>query len=212
MSVREERKQLTRRALLDAAMDLTADGRGFSSVSLREITREAGVVPTAFYRHFRNLDELGLALVDEVGHRLRQIMREARITAAGAGDIAIRSSVRGYVHYVRTNRRSFSFIVRERLGGPPVVRDAVAREVRYFVGELASDLRLFKPLANMPSADLDMIAHLVVHTVFYLAADILELPEAKTQQEEELILRTVKQLRLIFLGARQWKSDRGNVH
>ena len=28
--------------------------------------RRAGIVPTGFYRHFRDMDELGLALVDEV--------------------------------------------------------------------------------------------------------------------------------------------------
>jgi AcrR family transcriptional regulator len=43
-----------------------SDGRSFVSISLREVTREAGVVPTAFYRHFKDMDELGLALVDEV--------------------------------------------------------------------------------------------------------------------------------------------------
>jgi len=41
-------------------------GRSFTSLALREIAREAGVVPDA-YRHFRNTDELGLALVEEVG-------------------------------------------------------------------------------------------------------------------------------------------------
>ena len=41
---REERKEATRRAIIDAALKLLED-RSFSGLSLREVTREAGVVP-----------------------------------------------------------------------------------------------------------------------------------------------------------------------
>jgi len=78
LSVRAEQKLKTRRALMDAALrQLNAD-RGFGSLSLREIAREAGIAPTSFYRHFTEMDELGLALVDEAGVALRQLMRQAR--------------------------------------------------------------------------------------------------------------------------------------
>ncbi|HKL51527.1 MAG TPA: TetR family transcriptional regulator, partial [Wenzhouxiangellaceae bacterium] len=46
---RSAQKQRTREHLLDAALNLMEAGRGFSSLSLREVTREAGVVPAAFY-------------------------------------------------------------------------------------------------------------------------------------------------------------------
>ena len=64
MAVREEKKQKTRSALLDAALAVMSRGGGFGALGLRELTREAGVVPTAFYRHFKDMDELGLALVE----------------------------------------------------------------------------------------------------------------------------------------------------
>ena len=89
MSIRDEKKQQTRNTLLEAALSLMSDGRSFVSISLREVTREAGVVPTAFYRHFRDMDELGLALVDEVCLNLRRLLREERVKAQGAGHIAI---------------------------------------------------------------------------------------------------------------------------
>ena len=57
---RSARKDLTRANLLQAALTLMGKGRSFTSLGLREIAREAGVVPNAFYRHFRNTDELGL--------------------------------------------------------------------------------------------------------------------------------------------------------
>ena len=66
MSIRDERKQQSRQALLDAALRLSASGRSFSAISLREITREVGLVPAAFYRHFENVDQLATELVDQV--------------------------------------------------------------------------------------------------------------------------------------------------
>ncbi|MGS7457649.1 TetR family transcriptional regulator, partial [Mycobacterium tuberculosis] len=70
MAIRDERKQQTRHALMEAALAMVAAGRSFPSLSLREVTRDAGVVPASFYRHFRDMDELGLALVDDTCQQL----------------------------------------------------------------------------------------------------------------------------------------------
>ncbi len=59
---REERKEATRRAIIAAALKLL-DEDSFSALSLREVTREAGIVPAAFYRHFESMDALGLVLM-----------------------------------------------------------------------------------------------------------------------------------------------------
>ena len=68
----------TREKLMSAALTLVGKGRHFTSLGIREVTRQAGIVPTSFYRHFRNMDDLGLELVDELGLVLRRMMREAR--------------------------------------------------------------------------------------------------------------------------------------
>ena len=57
--LRSERKQATRHAIIDAALKLSAE-RGFSSLSLRSVAKKAGIAPTSFYRHFADMDELGL--------------------------------------------------------------------------------------------------------------------------------------------------------
>lgn len=208
---RDERKLQTRQALLEAALELGRRGGSLASISLREVAREAGVVPTAFYRHFRDMDELGLALVDDVCLRLRQIIREARASARGARDVAVQSSVRGFVSYVVANERAFEFLTRERFGASRPVRQAVAREIRYFSGELAADLRAAPPFSTMPGEDVEMVADLVVHTVLNLTADLLELGEGQSVRQHEITARAIKQLRLIFLGAAQWRPERGAV-
>ena len=61
---RQAQKERTREAILAAALGLSHD-HGFAQLSLRQVTRAAGVVPTAFYRHFDSMDEVGLALVEQ---------------------------------------------------------------------------------------------------------------------------------------------------
>ncbi len=62
---------------MEAAFSQLSAERSFASLSLREVAREAGIAPTSFYRHFRDVDELGLTMVDESGLMLRQLMRRA---------------------------------------------------------------------------------------------------------------------------------------
>jgi AcrR family transcriptional regulator len=39
------------------------------------VTKQAGIVPTGFYRHFASMDELGIALVEESMRTLRATIR-----------------------------------------------------------------------------------------------------------------------------------------
>src|SRR6059058_1698125 len=73
-----ERRQHTRRALMEAALLQIESGESFDALSLRSVAKAAGIVPTAFYRHFASMDELGLALVDESFRTLRAMLRDAR--------------------------------------------------------------------------------------------------------------------------------------
>lgn len=208
MSIRDEKKQQTRNTLLEAALSLMSDGRSFVSISLREVTREAGVVPTAFYRHFRDMDELGLALVDEVCLNLRRLLREERVKAQGAGHIAIKSSVMMFLLYVKQEARYFDFLARERWSGSTKIREAIQREIRHFSSDLSSDLRLFPEMQNLPSEDLQMISDLVINTAMNWCGEILSLPSEQVRLQYELSMQAVKQLRLIFVGAKHWRSDK----
>ncbi|GAB3485959.1 TetR family transcriptional regulator [Amycolatopsis cihanbeyliensis] len=202
---RQERKQRTRQALLKAAFELVAD-RGFATVSLREVTKRAGVVPTAFYRHFASLDELGVALVEESIRTLRRMIRSARRDPQTYQDI-IRASVHTLHEHVRAHEAHFRFLIRERYGGPEVVRRAVGTELRLFASELAVDLARFEYLREWSTEDLHLIADLIITA---MQASVEELIEAVPRDEEtdEQIVRTAqKRLRLIVLGVPNWRSS-----
>jgi len=202
---RDERKLRTRAHLIQGALTLIGQGRGFTSLSLREITREAGVVPAAFYRHFRDLDELGLALVEEGGMTLRRLLREVRRDRI-APKAMLETSVELYLRYVKSQRLVFAFIAGERGGGAPVIRNAIRLEELHFASEMAYDLSAMRTLPDLSIGTLKMLCGLMVATMLNAASEILDLPENQPRREAELIQNFVRQLRLIFLGATLWRE------
>jgi AcrR family transcriptional regulator len=204
---RAERKQRTRNHLLEAALRLMSEGRSFTSLGLREITRAAGVVPASFYRHFRDLDELAMALVEETGLTLRRLLREARTAGVPPLDI-IRRSVEIYLRYVENHRLHIMFMAGERWGGSPLIRRAIRYEVQHFATEMSQDLRELNLLPGLSMPTLQMICGLVVNTMLNAASDILDLPPDQPQVKQELVENFVSQLRVIFLGASQWRDTR----
>ena len=203
---RTERKDLTRNSLLQAALGLMGEGRSFTSLGIREIAREAGMVPNAFYRHFRNTDELGLELVEEMGIALRRLLREARQTDATNPDI-VRRSVQVYRHYVVDNRLLFLFVSSERSGGSRSLRMAIRNEVAHFTNEMAQDFRRLGAYKELSTASLQMVCGLIVTTMLAAAPEILDLPPDQPMLEAEMAENFVKQLQVVLLGASLWREN-----
>jgi AcrR family transcriptional regulator len=204
-----ERRKHTRQALLDAALDQMAAGESFDALSLRSVTRAAGVVPGAFYRHFSSMDELGLALVDESFKTLRTMLREAREGGLPPRHV-IRRSVEVLVEQVLAHPQQFAFIARARTTGSGVLRHAVNNEVRLLTSELATDLARFPVLREWTTEDLQMLAGLLVNTMILNVAAILDLPAAGGGPSPEALTEIVriaeKQLRLPMLAVPHWHS------
>jgi AcrR family transcriptional regulator len=201
---RAEQKERTRIALLDAALRLL-EGKSFGSLGLREVAREAGVVPTAFYRHFDSMEELGLALIDDSFRTLRRMIRDARSQDL-AFEHVIRDSVEILVRHVHAHRLHFRFVARERSSGMPVLRQAIRAEIRLFSSELATDLARFPFLDRWSTEDLGVLATLIVNTMVSIAEEIVDAPAARPEAEREIVRRAEKQLLLIALGVPQWRS------
>ena len=201
---RQERKERTREAILEAALDLVAE-EGLAALSLRQLTRAVGIVPTAFYRHFASIDELGLALVDRSFVSLRQVIRDARRGNPALTGV-IRSSVAILVQHVHSDQTYFRFIARERFGGVPVVRQAIRHQLELFERELATDLARLPNLDTWTAEDLRVMANLIVNAMVSTAEDILDAPPERPEVEREIVRTAEKQLRLIVVGASNWRS------
>lgn len=199
---REEGKALTRQALLRAALKLLSQN-SFDSISLREVTKEAGISPTAFYRHFDDMEELGLALVDESFGSLREMLRQARSDPTLVTN-AIERSVETVVLAAKRNQLHFRFIARERYGGVRRIRRAIRRELQLFADELAVDLATFAYVRDWSVDDRRMLASLIAETMVHMTAELLD---ASPDESEMIIERSRRQLVLVSLGVSLWTDS-----
>ena len=196
---RKEQKLQTRAAIIEAAFGLLSDERSLTSISLREVARAAGIAPTSFYRHFKDMDDLGLTLVDEAGLALRQLMRQARLRIASGGDV-IRVSIDTFMEFVFANSNVFRLLLRERSGTSTAFREAVSREIQHFVAELTDYICRH---TKLPLERSNLQAEAMVKLVFSTGAEAIDLPP---EQQKQLSERLIKQLRFIAIGAASFKK------
>ncbi len=196
--IRQAQKQKTRQALLDAALQLLEE-QSLSSLGLREVTRAVGVAPTAFYRHFRDTADLGVALVEEALGSLHATIGDA--LDDDADDARIDRTVDLIADLVRTSPAHVRFIARERHGGVQAVRDAIGEQLRRFGDEVAAAFAKEPEAAGWSEADLRMLAGMYVDHMVMSAYTFLEAGPEGLEQAASLARR---QLRLISLGRRHW--------
>lgn len=192
--VRAIQKEKTRRALVDAAFNQLNAEKSFSNLSLREVAREANIAATSFYRHFKDMDELGLVMVDEAGLTLRQLMRQARKRIEKGGSV-IAISVETFFEFINNSPNVFRLLLRESSGTSQAFRTAAAREIKHFADELA------EYISNKHGYS-QYIAYVqaegMVTLVFTAGANALDMnPKEREQLKERLIL----QLRMLARGA-----------
>jgi AcrR family transcriptional regulator len=186
---------------MDAALGLL-EHQSLSSLGLREVTRAAGITPTAFYRHFKDTAELGVALVDASLDGLHGAIR-ASLTAPDAGDSEARIAhvVALIAELARSAPSHVRFIARERHGGVESVRSAIGAQLRLFAEEVADALGALPDSAGWSREDLEMLAGIYVdHMVMTASAFLTAGPEGEADTTE--LAR--RQLRLITLGRRHW--------
>jgi len=199
MGIRAQQKERTRRSLVDAAFNQLSAEHGFSNLSLREVAREAGIAPTSFYRHFKDMNELGLTLVDEGGLMLRQLMRKARQRIRKGGSV-IRISTETFMEFVEQSPNVFRLLLQERSGNSAAFRQAVNREIRHFVEEL-TDYLVQNTELDKTLATIQCEAMLII--VFNAGAEALDLT---LEAREVLAERVIIQLNMIAIGSFQMST------
>lgn len=191
---------ISRDDLLAAALALIGPHRSVSTLSLREVAREAGIAPNSFYRQFRDMDELTVALIDLAGRSLRTIIGEARQRAASSERSVIRLSVETFIEQLRADDKLLHVLLREGSAGSDAFKHAVDRELNYFEDELRLDL------IRLAAADRGAVLHepalaakAITRLVFAMGATAVDQPPEK---DAELIEQLSQMLRMIITGSR----------
>ncbi|MGP5210029.1 MULTISPECIES: TetR family transcriptional regulator [Psychrobacter] len=219
MSSREQKKLQTRHAFFNAVLDLCMTGQSFSSISLRQVTREVGVVPTAFYRHFDDMESLGRALVvEELGGTLAILSDSLQIGRKRSFDRQIAKSIQLFLYMVSDQPYYWQFLVSERYGGSEAVRKAINELVKKHAHSLAEDLALQPAFTHINGYDRRLLAEAGVNMFFSWIIDWLELTYTEDHDDEvdlneveenkHLMLHNcTRQAQMLFYGAYNWKSS-----
>lgn len=189
---------ITKEELFQAALNLIGPQKSIASLSLREVAREAGIAPNSFYRHFRDIDELAIELIDRAGHVLRQILHQARLKASKQNSI-IRSSVEVFIEQLDADEGNLSLLLREAYTGSASYKLAVERQLNYFQQELQEDLIRLERLNHSKLFHPDIVAKAITQLVFNMGATVIDMPMT---ERKEIAEQTMIMIRMILEGAR----------
>ncbi|MFH7764541.1 HTH-type transcriptional repressor FabR [Acinetobacter sp. BSP-28] len=189
---------ITKEELFQAALNLIGPQKSISSLSLREVAREAGIAPNSFYRHFKDIDELAIELIDRSGNVLRQILHQARLKASKQNSI-IRSSVEVFIEQLDADEGNLSLLLREAYTGSASYKLAVGRQLNYFQQELQEDLIRLERLNNSRLSHPDIAAKAITQLVFNMGATVIDI---SATERKEIAEQTMIMIRMILEGAR----------
>ncbi len=187
---------ISREDIIAAALKLLGPSRSVSTLSLREVAREAGIAPNSFYRHFRDMDELAVALIDMAGESLRQIIGEARQRASLEVSV-VQSCTDAFMEQLRGDDRLLHILLREGTVGSDAFKHAVERQLSFFEEELGQDLVRLAALKGSGLYQPALTAKAITRLVFTMGATVLDLPREK---QDELAAQIVKMVRIIIAG------------
>lgn len=207
-----------RQKLMEAALQLAATTRSLASLGLREVARTAGLNPNTFYRHFKDFDDLGLAVIHQLSGELRKGLRERRLRAAQSGlrlsDMKnpgdalqhaqgiVRESVTLVLDFVSEHREAYVVGIREMHGTSPILRKALREVLDGIAADMTQDVLGALQLPLLKPEDVQEISQLVIRQMTFFSLDYLEQPEQREQirrQAERFIL-------LLFWGTMAAKA------
>jgi AcrR family transcriptional regulator len=204
-----------KRALMSAALRLAMLRRSLSLLGIRELAREAELNPNTFYRHFKDMDDLGLAIIEDVVEPLRTSLRDMRIAAAAAaGDPTAQGqdtygvelaralpvtqqTVRLFFDFVAENPQAFTVGMRELNGPSPVLRAALQTVMENFAVDMAEDIVALELLPTLDAAVILQLSRMIIRQMFQASLEFLEQGSNRTvgcvQAEAHIVM--------LFIGA-----------
>lgn len=128
-----------RKEILDVSKGLLFKS-GFSKISMRKIAKEVGVSATSIYLHFKNKDDLLLALIEDSVEHLNMELKEA----LDPGKDVIRQLedlARAYLHYALEHPQAYEIIYMVRPEEMPKYPKEKFQEIRSSYELLAGIIR-----------------------------------------------------------------------
>jgi len=219
----KKQKEKTSQALIDAALELSAD-EGYASLSLRSVARKAGIAPTSFYRHFREIDEMGVEMALQgkqvINDCLAQALGKMAFPAIKKNDLPpqllksieriTRPFTETFFNCFKKNNQLLHLFFQERTGSSEAMRTTIAEATDQLIEFLADGLKQIDAASENNFGDVRLIAETMLSIVRTSGMEMLVDPETKPA---EIAGRTISKLNLLFLGALTMKhAKQGDGH
>lgn len=187
-----------RKRLIDAALNLSYQRRSFSSLGIREITREASLSAPAFYRHFNDLADLGTAVIREVETAVIEAFKEVRISTANEADLDIRPMlVKRFFDWAVENPKPVVVGASEAFGSLERMRDGLKKTIRAISEDICSDNRIAALLPGLPREEMFEVLEVLAQNVLFMAVEYIEKPD----QRPAIYDKTLRIVGVMFAGA-----------
>ncbi|ATD67893.1 HTH-type transcriptional repressor FabR [Luteimonas chenhongjianii] len=188
---------IVREDLIAAALRLTGAHRSVSTLSLREVAREAGIAPNSFYRQFHDMDELAVELIDLAGESLRRIVGDARRRAV-SGRSVVRGSLEAFMERLRADDKLLHVLLREGTVGSDAFKRAVDRQLLFFEEELHADLVRIAAAQGLVFHEPGLVARAITRLVFAMGGTALDSPP---DRDAALVDELSHMIRMLLRGA-----------
>lgn len=167
--------------------------RGFAGLAVRELAREAGIVPTAFYRHFESVDELATELAAGSAGALNLLVDDlvATPTDDPAADWPHRASAAA-----SENPQTWSVLARGLVDPGHPEHRVLAAAVDTARRRLGITLGRSEALSGVDGEAVDVAADLVVVVLLRHLMGIADGNDARTAEGD-----CAARLRMILAGA-----------
>ena len=194
---RKQQKAETRQRLMDAAAAELASGPSFDTLSLREVAKLAGIAPTSFYRHFHDMEGLGLALIEEQAETLLTLMHRVR-EQTSEGRSLIRASVETLFDYIFGNQGMARMILQESMSRQSAFRNAAEKLLVTMSRDLADFLVWDAEKRGVPLGYPRLAADSTVAILFTTGIALLDTP---AEDRERHIEAAIIKVRMIMRGS-----------
>jgi AcrR family transcriptional regulator len=178
------RAEATRRALLAAARDAFGE-RGYGPTSVEEIVRRAGVTKGALYHHFRDKDDLFVAVVEEVKREVTGIVGASFLAFIDSHDDPLEAVTLGCLAFI--DAHADPAVQRITIVDARSVLDGATRrdlDARYEVALVRGALRRAIRLGAVDRQPLAILAHIVTGALTEACALIAEAEDTEAARAE----------------------------
>jgi len=192
-----------RHRLIEAALTLSYERRSFSSLGIREITREAKLSAPAFYRHFEDLADLGTAVILEVETAVIEAFKEVRMSAATEADLDIRPMLlQRFFDWAADNPKPIVVGACEAFGPLERMRNGLKKTIRAISEDICSDKRIAALLPGLPQDEMIEVLEVLAQNILFLAVEYIEHPNNRTAIYD----KALRMVAISFAGAHAVKA------